>query len=51
LGWRSGRPRVCVLPILKGKLGGMPWTILAATIDNWIETTYDGRTRQLNDPP
>ncbi len=26
--------------ILKGKHGGLPWTILAATIDHWLETTY-----------
>jgi hypothetical protein len=25
---------------LNGKLGGMPWTIFAATIDNWLETAY-----------
>ncbi len=26
--------------ILTGKHGGMPWTILAATVDHWLETTY-----------
>lgn len=26
--------------ILRGRLGGTPWAILAATIDEWLETTY-----------
>ena len=26
--------------IFTGKLGGMPWSILAATIDDWAETAY-----------
>lgn len=36
----SKEQRSALEDILKGKLGGMPWTILAATIDNWLETTY-----------
>ena len=26
--------------ILKGKHGGLPWSILAATIDTWLDTAY-----------
>ncbi len=26
--------------LLQGKLGGMPWTIISATIDHWFETAY-----------
>jgi hypothetical protein len=26
--------------VVRGKLGGKPWSIFAATIDNWLETSY-----------
>ncbi len=26
--------------IVRGKIGGRPWPIFAATIDHWLETTY-----------
>ena len=26
--------------ILKGKFGGMPWVIIAATVDTWLDTAY-----------
>ena len=26
--------------IFQGKLDGMPWSIIAATVDTWVETTY-----------
>jgi hypothetical protein len=32
--------RTALEEILKGKLGGLPWMILAATIDHWLETAY-----------
>jgi hypothetical protein len=32
--------RASLEEILKGKLGGMPWMILASTIDHWLETAY-----------
>ena len=31
--------RIELEKILKGELGGMPWTIFAATLDNWLETS------------
>lgn len=36
----SVEQRSAVEDILKGKGGGMPWTILAATVDHWLETAY-----------
>ncbi len=35
----SAPQRSGVEDILRGTHGGMPWTILAATIDTWLETT------------
>lgn len=32
--------RRAVEDILRGKFDGMPWMILAATIDQWLETAY-----------
>ncbi len=26
--------------ILKGEYGGMPWSIFAATVDNWLDTSF-----------
>jgi hypothetical protein len=41
--------------ILQGKFEGMPWYIIAATVDNWLETayvpfewTYDGTRSSYN---
>jgi hypothetical protein len=36
----SEQQRRALEDILQGKLAGLPWTILAATIDHWLETTY-----------
>lgn len=36
----SEQQREALEDILKGKHGGLPWSILAATIDNWLDTAY-----------
>lgn len=37
----AGEPqRRALEEILTGKLGGTPWSILASTIDRWLETAY-----------
>ena len=36
----SEQQRRALEDILKGRHDGMPWSILAATIDNWLETAY-----------
>ena len=36
----SEQQRNAVDEIVKGKHGGMPWMVLAATIDNWLATAY-----------
>ena len=36
----SEQQRTALEAILTGKHGGIPWTILAATIDHWLATTY-----------
>ncbi len=36
----SAQQRDALEEILQGKLGGMPWTIIAATVDHWLPTTY-----------
>lgn len=35
----SDAQRSTLEDILKGRLGGLPWSILAATIDTWLDTT------------
>lgn len=32
--------RAALEAILKGEYGGMPWSIFAATVDNWLETSF-----------
>lgn len=32
--------RESLFGIIKGKFGGMPWSIIAATVDNWLEPSY-----------
>ena len=36
----SEEQRNALEDIFKGKLDGMPWSIIAATVDNWVETAY-----------
>ena len=36
----SEEQRNALEDIFKGKLDGMPWSIIAATVDNWAETAY-----------
>lgn len=36
----SEQQRSALESILQGKLDGMPWSIVAATIDHWLETSY-----------
>ncbi len=36
----SEQQRRAVEGIVKGEFGGMPWAILAATVDHWLETAY-----------
>jgi hypothetical protein len=36
----SAAQRSALTDVLTGKLEGLPWMILAATIDDWLETAY-----------
>lgn len=37
---KASKPqRKALEKILKGQVGGMPWTIFAATIDNWLDVS------------
>ena len=36
----SEEQRRAMEKILQGKLGGLPWSVFSATIDDWLETTY-----------
>lgn len=51
----SEQQRNALEGILQGKFAGMPWTIIAATVDHWLETayvpfewTYDGTRSSYN---
>lgn len=34
------RERAALEDILRGRPGGLPWSILAATVDHWLDTSY-----------
>jgi hypothetical protein len=36
----SAAQRQALQEILRGNLGGMPWTVLGATVDHWLETQF-----------
>lgn len=36
----SAQQRSALEEIMKGQLGGLPWTILASTIDTWLEARH-----------
>lgn len=51
----SEQQRGAIESILQGKFEGMPWSIIAATVDHWLETayvpfewTYDGTQSSYN---
>jgi hypothetical protein len=51
----TAEQRSALEDVLKGKFGGMPWMIIAATVDTWLDTAcvpfewnYDGTQSRVN---